>query len=283
MPEILSLLKKPKRVKLLTGLPYNLFMKLAKEMWEIWEREEEKRLLSKSRSRKIGGGRKHKLATMEEKLLLLLFFYRYHMTYALLECFFHVDASNLNRLIKRLIPVLEEAADKDLSLELKERYEQLEPSGSMKDVLRKHSEFRKAITDATEQQCCRPKDACKQKDFFSGKKKQHTIKTQVTITSAMRVINVSKSIPGRKHDKALIDAEKTASHLPEQVAHVLDAGYDGLPKDNPNHAVIIPFKKRRNKSTLSKAEKQFNKELSKDRIIVENVFALMKHYRILAE
>lgn len=283
MSEILKSLRKPKNVRRLTGLSYNLFTELAKKMWAIWEREEEKRLSGKKRRRKIGGGRKYKLRTMEEKLLLLLFFYKYHMTYALLECLFGIDASNLNRLVRRLVPMLEEAADENLILSLEERYEQLEPTRSMKDALRRHPEFRIAVSDATEQKCYRPKNTAEQKKSFSGKKKQHTIKTQITVTSERRIINVSKSVPGSCHDKKLIDSERTAASLPEQVWHILDAGYDGLPKDNPDHAIAIPFKKRRNKKELSEKEKCFNKDLSKARIIVEHAFADMKHYKILGE
>ncbi len=39
-----------------------------------------------------------------------------------------------------------------------------------------------------------------QKKYYSGKKKRHTIKTELQITSKGKIVNISKSVPGSMHD-----------------------------------------------------------------------------------
>jgi hypothetical protein len=52
------------------------------------------------------------------------------------------------------------------------------------------------------------------KEVYSGKKKRHTVKTELRITNRGRIVDVSKSVPG--HDFALFKEEQPSpsiSHL----------------------------------------------------------------------
>jgi len=65
--------------------------------------------------------------------------------------------------------------------------------------------------------------------------------------------------------------------------HVLilaDAGYQGIAKIHKNSR--IPFKRKKN-CPLSEEEKKKNRELSKQRILVEHIFRKIKISRILRE
>lgn len=61
---------------------------------------------------------------------------------------------------------------------------------------------------------------------------------------------------------------------------IVDAGYQGIDKIHAN--VLIP-KKKTKKNPLTKEQKQNNRSISKKRIIIENVFAILKRFKILTE
>jgi hypothetical protein len=58
----------------------------------------------------------------------------------------------------------------------------------------------------TEQPMERPQKG--RKPYFSGKKKRHTLKTEIRITRKGRIVNVSKKHPGSTHDFTVFKGEK---------------------------------------------------------------------------
>ena len=61
-----------------------------------------------------------------------------------------------------------------------------------------------AITDGTEQPIPRPKNKKKRKTHYSGKKKRHTIKNQITINLNGEIIHKPPHSPGRRNDYAIV-------------------------------------------------------------------------------
>jgi transposase len=59
-----------------------------------------------------------------------------------------------------------------------------------------------------------------------------------------------------------------------------DSGYQGIAKIHLNSE--IPVKKKRGQE-LTEEQKAYNHELSSKRIVVENVFAMLKRFRILGD
>jgi hypothetical protein len=57
-----------------------------------------------------------------------------------------------------------------------------------------------AFTDCTEQQIPRPIDKNRRKIFYSGKKKRHTVKNQLTVNKDGYIIHKAANKKGRKHD-----------------------------------------------------------------------------------
>ena len=57
--------------------------------------------------------------------------------------------------------------------------------------------------DGTERPIRRPKHPARQKQFYSGKKKRHTVKNNVITDRDGRVLYVSGTVEGKKADKAL--------------------------------------------------------------------------------
>ena len=59
--------------------------------------------------------------------------------------------------------------------------------------------------DSTERPIQRPKDPQTQKAYYSGKKKQHTVKNNLIINSDSKVVLLTPSCEGSIHDKRIAD------------------------------------------------------------------------------
>ena len=130
------------------------------------------------------------------------------------------------------------------------------------------------LIDATEQSIERPKKD--QETYYSGKKKRHTLKTQIRTTTYGKILDVSQTHPGSLHDFALDKKEPP----PPKNAHLYaDSGDQGL--DKIHQRVEIPYKKPK-KGELPDAEKDYNQTLSRIRVKVENVLAQLKVFKILS-
>ena len=275
---------KPKMFQRFTGITIPKFKELSKKILPLWQESEKKRLSKKNRKRKIGGGRKYFFETMAEKVFIVLFYYRHYLTQEAVGFFFGIDQSNVSRLISKIAPLIEVAADPELKnfLEkIKLEYQQNDRLG-IEDFAQKFPDLVHAITDATENLCYRPKNKWLQRKYYSGKRKAHTLKTQITVSRSSKILNVSKTYPGSTHDKKILDTEKTIGKMPKETAHFLDLGYVGLKKSYPDHYLIIPPKKPKN-GELSDLEKELKKIQSKRRVVVEHVLGKLKRYKICSE
>ncbi len=120
-------------------------------------------------------------------------------------------------------------------------------------------------------------DQKKQRRYYSGKKKRHTQKTQLIITTAGKIICVAVG-KGRKHDFRLFKESKT--HLHPKLTRKADSGYQGIGKLHPGSTV--PHK-RSKKRPLTPDQKAYNRSISSQRVMVEHVFRKLKIFRLLAE
>jgi hypothetical protein len=201
-------------------------------------------------------GRDYKLE-LADMLLMLMLYYRSYITQMFIGFLFGIDDSRVCRIIQKLEPILakEMALTKTKHLS-KEEVESL-------------------IIDATEQPIERPQK--NQKKYYSGKKKRHTIKTEIRITRKGRIVHVSRSRRGAMHDFAL---HKEEPPIPPESRAFVDSGYQGL--DKLHQATELPYKATKTKQ-LDKEEKEYNHALSRYRVIVENVIGDIKTFKILSD
>jgi len=136
------------------------------------------------------------------------------------------------------------------------------------------------ITDGTEQQIPRPKDRTKRKTHYSGKKKRHTVKNQITINLKGEIIHKPPHSPGRRNDYAILKIKHPI--LSEELMVFYDLGYLGVEKDFPKQISILPYKKKKGKE-LTISQKEWNKIQSKIRIKVEHIISKIKKFRINAD
>lgn len=117
-----------------------------------------------------------------------------------------------------------------------------------------------------------------QRKYYSGKKKRHTIKTQVVINKSTAEIICINTGKGKMHDFKLF--KKSNIHIDPEVVVAVDSGYQGLQK---LHAKTELPKKRTKKNPLTKADKLKNREISSKRVLNENVIGIIKRFRIIGE
>ena len=137
-----------------------------------------------------------------------------------------------------------------------------------------------AFIDCTEQQIPRPVDKERRDAYYSGKKKRHTVKNQITVNNRGYIIHKIRYKKGRKHDYDVY--KNNHPDIPKQVIIVVDLGYLGVEKDFPEQLSALPYKKKINQC-LSQEEIQFNSIHSKKRIIVEHTISRLKKYRIMSD
>ena len=201
-------------------------------------------------------GRDYKLE-LADMLLLLLLYYRSYITQMFVGFLFGIDDSRVCRIIQKLEPIL---------------------AGELSLTKTKHlsqEEVETLIIDATEQPIERP--SRNQKRYYSGKKKRHTIKTEIRITRKGRIVHVSRSRRGAMHDFAL---HKEEPLIPPDSRAFVDSGYQGL--DKIHQATELPYKATKTKP-LDKEEKEYNHALSRYRVIVENIIGDIKTFKILSD
>lgn len=275
-----KLTNKPAKLQRLIGLTIEQLNLLVKKIEPIWEEAEMKRLSRRGRKREIGGGHPYKLKTMRDKIATVLMYYKLYITQELLGYIVGVDQSAVSRILRKMLPIIEQAADPQLKTYLSEAKNDFQKrSASLQELWEKHPDLRDISTDATEQQCYRATSYDEQKKYYSGKKKQHSIKTQITASKSGRILDVTNSYPGSIHDKTVLDQEKTIEKFDKRVPHRLDSGYQGSQKDHPEHYLILPIKKPRGKE-LSDLAKEHNTVNSKRRIVAEHALAKIKKYRV---
>lgn len=280
-----QLISKPHLMQRILGLQPLQFDTLKTAIEPLWIAYELKRKISKMRKRQIGAGRRYHLSTLAEKLLAVLLYYKTYMTQELIGQLTNLDQGNVSRLIAKMSELIEKAADPELASYLqnaKDEYRRIpkqERIRSWSSFVRNYPDLQEVATDATEQPSYRSKDYEQQKQFYSGKKKRHTIKTQLTVSPQGRIIDVSNMYAGSIHDKKIIDQENTIEKFPEQTCQRFDAGYTGVQKEHPKSYLLVPYKKPR-KGELTPLEKELNTIHSRHRVIAENVLSRVKKFKI---
>ena len=106
----------------------------------------------------------------------LLIYYRFYTMHLFIGSLFGVDDST----ICRRFAVLESLVVGAVALK--------------KDRTRRQDDLETLLIDATEQPIERPVRG--QRRFYSGKKKRHTLKIEVQVTEAGRIVAISKPFPG---------------------------------------------------------------------------------------
>ena len=263
------LLRSPEHFRRLTGIAPATFRDLLAKVEPAWQAERSKGRKRRQRLRRPGAGAKPVLG-VADMLLMLLIYYRTCVPHVFLGFLFKIDDSTVSRNIRDLEPLLAGI------FRIPERRVGIE-----------EDEIRELFFDGTERPVNRPKRG--QRRLYSGKKKRHTLKSQVAVVRKrkkagrrkagqqekrrQRIAAVSATSPGKEHDKKVYDRSRTL--VPPGVRTTGDTGCQGT-------AMETPVKKPRG-GGLTDRQKRGNARLSRRRIAVEHAIGKMKIWRIAAE
>ncbi len=275
-----------RQMKALTGLSKDDFHRLKEEFSIVYEQEQQKAYEAEckegNRQRKRGGGQKGKLKTCAEKLLFILYYLKVYSTFDVLGTQFHMSRSSACKNVYKLAPILHNSLN-NLGVLPRRKF------NSVEEFREEFKEVEKIIIDALERSHQRPQDSKKQKEFYSGKKKKHTVKHTVISTVEKVIKFVGDSFPGSSHDYTMLKTE-FSPELPwfEELSVLIDLGYQGIKTDYEGENIHIPHKKPRKSKRnpnpqLTEEQKTENRTVSQIRVFVEHAIGGMRRFAILVQ
>jgi hypothetical protein len=259
--------KHPLRAKQLLGISYEQFRNLVDAAKKAHEDEQQKLEQSKVRIHRRGGGRKE-ILSIKEQVCLCIFYLRQIPTFEVLGMLFGISKTEANdtfhywrKILRNILPasLLEQVGGQEGDLEI------------VQELL---TQFR-LIVDSLEQPIDRPSDNKKQRKYFSGKKRQHTRKSQVvSLPKAKDIVDIQVGFPGPTADINLFREQQT--RFDENQKFEGDKAYQG------GNNITTPHKKKK-KQELSEQELAENKALSSKRIFVEHLIRVIKVFQVASQ
>lgn len=256
----------PRQFKSLTSLSIEKFDILLPTFESKWESFIEKFNLDGTlRVRKYVPKNGEQLPTVADKLFFLLYYKKVHPLQEALAFQFDLEVGMASKWIHVLTPILNKSLEKyipkekiqDFDFQIDEEY----------------------IIDGTERPIQR--DTYDQETFYSGKKKTHTMKNALIVSTLGLIMWLGETHVGKVHDKPMVESLNFLT----PITMLADLGFQGWKPQNVK--LILPHKKPRNTKTekrdLTQVQKNFNKELAKRRVKVENVLAHVKILRIVKD
>ncbi len=268
--EYRPLKNKPRTLRSLTGLNPSEFEALLLNFEAAWERFVSETFKQAKRQRAYGAGRKAHLQSIEDKLLFILVYFRVYPTQEVQGYLFGMSQAQANEWVHRLTGVLNESLGEEQHLP--------ERRPARLEAVLKQCPSLEFIIDGTERPINRPKDKEKQKQYYSGKKKGHSVKNNVITERGGRVLYLSGTHEGKKHDKKLADEE--GYRFPPGSKLLQDTGFQGY---SPPGATIVQPKKKPRKAELSEIDKLINRGISSLRVEVEHQIGGIKRCQILVQ
>lgn len=206
-------------------------------------------------------GAKPKLE-LEERVLIALEYWREYRTYFHIASSWGVSESSVCRIVHWVEDHLIRSG--------------LFRIPGKKRLLQGFSRPEVVVMDVTETPIERPKK--RQRAFYSGKKKRHTLKCQILIEKGSNKVICLFFGKGRQHDFNIFQASDI--HFHPETQSLQDKGYQGLQKFHSNSR--LPVKKPRG-GRLSSEDKAKNRELARERIGIEHVNRRFKIFKMLSE
>lgn len=237
------------------------------------------------RSRAIGGG-PHFTLSMRDQLLLTVVWLRQYPTNEVLGFLFAVSDSTVSRLVNRVVPLLAQAGKDQMSMPDPGRKHRR----TLDELLKEIPELG-VVIDTFEQPVQRPKEREEADKWYSGKKKRHTVKSQLGVDrNSGEIVDVSESVRGPTNDLTLLKLSKLLDRLPEGVSGEGDLAYVGIASLHPQKLGFTPRRKPRGADKhrprgkdkeRPPQDKAYNTAFAKSRIVVEHTILRMRRYQSL--
>jgi hypothetical protein len=265
-----NLRKHPAVFRHLTGITVAVFDALADVVVPAVEAAHRKGLDRPDRQRAIGGGDDFDLPLIDHVLATIVWL-RQYPTQEVLGFLFGVSDSTARRAVERCLPVLEQSGKDTMRMPDPGRGRRKKLSALLKDT-----PGLAVVIDSFEQRTQRPKR--RQRAYYSGKKKAHTLKTQVAVDEdSGRIVDVSDAVPGRWADIKLLKTSRLLKRLPKGVGGIGDLGYVGIGALHPAGLGASPRRKPRGKERPPE-DRKYNRAFRRRRIIVEHGIGRLRRF-----
>jgi hypothetical protein len=267
----------PAIFKAMTGLYVAEFDELLADVLPRLAHADQQRRTRRERKRALGAGHPFDLPDRDQVLLTVVWLRRYP-THEVLGYLFDVGEWTAGRAIHRVLPLLEASGRDTMRMPDpgKKRRRSL-------DKLLAETPDLVVLVDTFEQRVQRHREPSQANQYYSGKKKQHTLKSQITIDEQTGTIcDVSDSVAGPTADIALLEASGVMERLPEGVGAGGDLAYIGIDKLHPCGKGVTPRRKPRGKDRPAE-DVAFNRAFASRRIPVEHTIGRLRRYECLAQ
>lgn len=262
--------KKPKRFLALTSFKVEEFDALLPEFEKSFlERMAKYTLDGKERKkRRYVDYQNSPLPSIGEKLFFILSYLKCHPLQELQAALFGLSQPKAHQWIHGLTPVLRGALTRLGEV----------PVRDMADLVVRSKGQNLFFHDGTERPIPRPLDAEMQRLFYSGKAKMHTVKNNLLIDDSCRILFLTTTVEGKRHDKKL--ADESGYILPKGSSLLQDTGFQGFSLDD---VAILQPKKKPKGQPLSDLDKSVNQWLSSLRIRMEHAIGGVQRLRIVKD
>ena len=272
-----ALRQHPAVFRAMTGLTVAQFDALLLEALPRYAAAERARLGGRPRRRAIGAGRKYTLPHRDHLLLAIVWLRRYP-TNVVLGYLFGVSEYVALRTVQRVVPLLERLGLDTMRLPDPGRGRRRALDELLRDTPRLA-----VIIDTFEQRVQRPTDRAEADRYYSGKKKQHTLKTQVAIDEwDGQVVDVPPSVRGPTADLTLLKESRLLERLPEGVGGLGDLAYLGIADLHQQGLGATPGRKPRGQPRPP-ADVAYNRAFARRRVRVEHTIGRLRAFEALTQ
>jgi len=261
----------------MTGLTIPQFDALSRDLLPHYTAAEQRRLGRPDRQRAIGGGTPFTLSARDQMLLAIVWLRRYP-TDEVLGYLFGVSETITLRTRHRLVPLLEMAGLDTMRLPDPGRKHRVH----LDDLLRETPALA-VLVDTYEQRVQRHKERDEADRWYSGKKKAHTVKTQVGIDERDgRIVDVPPSVPGPTADIVVLKGSGLLPRLPSGVGVCGDLAYVGVNDLELGVRGATPRRKPRGQPRPVD-DVAYNRAFARRRVGVEHGIGRMRRYECLTQ
>lgn len=272
-----ALSRHPEVFRSLTGLRVDEFDALVQEVGPRYQADLTARLARPGRQKAVGGGRRFALS-VRDQLLLTVIWLRVYPTNEVLGYLLGVSDSTVSRVVARALPCLERAGCDTMRLPDPGRKHRR----ALCELLRDTPELA-VVIDTFEQRVQRPQDRAAADAHYSGKKKAHTLKSQVAVDEETgRIVDVAASARGPTADLTLLRESGLLERLPAGVGAIGDLAYVGVDKAHPQGLGASPRRKPRGRPR-PREDIEYNRAFAKRRVIVEHSIGRMRRYQAITQ
>jgi hypothetical protein len=239
---------------------------LAKALPELVRRRQVERTQRPDRRRAVGAGRRRHLKPYQEVLLTLVYL-RHNVAHAVVGELFGVSTDTSENTFHEVVFVLRDVCPAQ-RWNAEKRWKKNEPSWTPDEVER-------VLIDSFESPVRRPSLPARQKRVYSGKKKRHTLKSQVVTDAKGEILDLDPGHRGPTADKRVYEQGTVEEDYPNAQKQG-DLAYQGIA------GVSVPHKQPKG-GHLTEEQRAENRRLAAVRVHVEHGIRRIKGWRIVRD